>query len=419
MGLTTESKGGHHLLIGQDPASGRPLYYRGERGLVTIAPPGSGKTQCHILPNLLTYPGPAIVLDVTGDLWRKTSGQRSKFGPVYKIDVDHPDQSDHYNPFDYIRKKPFVWRDAQTMGALLYSRQPTADSGNGGFFNLAAPQFLAAMACFIALYEPEYRRNCESLLRYVSGVALKGFLEKAIKSDNVGLQATASLLKAADKDTLGNVQWTAKNCLIPWEEPQTASISRVSDWHPSAIRDHNGTLYICQSLERLITAPGFVRLILGQHLREFMRYEIDREKTPWVQLFVDEAPQLRGMDVLTQAIEAGRNYNVRVWMAMQWKGQIVSAYGKDTAEGMISACGLRAYMNPALDDGMAEDLSKQIGQEGYGTNQKQRPIWTPQLLAGDEFDRDVIAFDHGNFGRMRKRFWFDDPALKRVQGASP
>ncbi len=41
-----------------------PVWFTGEGGLVTIAPPGAGKGQSQIIPNLLTYDGPAIVLDI-------------------------------------------------------------------------------------------------------------------------------------------------------------------------------------------------------------------------------------------------------------------------------------------------------------------------------------------------------------------
>jgi type IV secretion system protein VirD4 len=39
-------------------SNGAPLTYSGDGSVVTIAPPGSGKTQCNVFPNLLTWPGP-------------------------------------------------------------------------------------------------------------------------------------------------------------------------------------------------------------------------------------------------------------------------------------------------------------------------------------------------------------------------
>lgn len=421
-GFSKTNEKGFGLLIGDDAADGRAVYYSGERGLCTIAPPESGKTQCHIQTNLLKWPGPAIVLDVTGNLWRDTSKERSKsFGPVYRIDPDHPGQSDHYNPFSYIRTDAdHVWGDASTFASQLYSRQGSGGKGDGGnFFNMAAPQYLATLTAYTALTMPPALRNCETLLRLVSGMGYDAFLAKAADTDILGLQATAGMLKRADSRTRGNVEWTVKNCLAPWENPQTAAISRVSDWHPSAIRKHNATVYICVSLKRLIDSPGLVRLILGQHLTEFMEPTEGTADPAWVQLFIDEAPQLRHMDVLTRAIEVGRNHKVRLWMAMQWKGQLVEAYGKETAEGMIGACGLQAYMNPPLIDSTADDVSKQIGIHYDRMDQSQRPKLPPQTLAGTEFAKDVIAFDYGNYTRLRKHWCFQDPELMEMIGPSP
>jgi hypothetical protein len=48
-----------------------PLAFSGEGSLITVAPPGSGKTQCHVIPSLLNWDGPAIVLDVKGELYEE------------------------------------------------------------------------------------------------------------------------------------------------------------------------------------------------------------------------------------------------------------------------------------------------------------------------------------------------------------
>jgi type IV secretion system protein VirD4 len=52
------------------------LSYSGEGSMVTIAPPGSGKTQCNAFPNLLTWTGAAIVLDISGDIYEHTAAWR-------------------------------------------------------------------------------------------------------------------------------------------------------------------------------------------------------------------------------------------------------------------------------------------------------------------------------------------------------
>ncbi len=83
--------------------------------MVTIAPPGSGKTQCNVFPNLLTWKGPAIVLDISGDIYEHTAGWRAAHvGPVYKFSPLEPEDSHKYNPLAFVRNEPdFIWEDAR------------------------------------------------------------------------------------------------------------------------------------------------------------------------------------------------------------------------------------------------------------------------------------------------------------------
>jgi type IV secretion system protein VirD4 len=71
--------------IGSLP-DGSPLTYSGEGSIVTIAPPGAGKTACNVYPNLLTWRGPAVVLDISGDIYEHTAAWRAaNVGPVFKF----------------------------------------------------------------------------------------------------------------------------------------------------------------------------------------------------------------------------------------------------------------------------------------------------------------------------------------------
>ena len=70
---------------------GTPLTFSKDGSLFTLGPAGSGKTQSFVVPNLLKWPGPAIVLDVKDELYEWTAGYREQnFGPVYKFDVFDP-----------------------------------------------------------------------------------------------------------------------------------------------------------------------------------------------------------------------------------------------------------------------------------------------------------------------------------------
>ena len=66
---------------------GRLLGRDDDRHVVTVAGSRAGKSSTVLIPNLLRYPGSAIVLDPKGELARATAEhRRRRFGPVYVLD---------------------------------------------------------------------------------------------------------------------------------------------------------------------------------------------------------------------------------------------------------------------------------------------------------------------------------------------
>ncbi|MGB1288308.1 MAG: type IV secretory system conjugative DNA transfer family protein, partial [Aggregatilineales bacterium] len=57
-----------------------PIHYTGDSHLVTIAPTGAGKGRCAIIPNLLRYRGPVVVVDPKGENYAVTARTRREMG---------------------------------------------------------------------------------------------------------------------------------------------------------------------------------------------------------------------------------------------------------------------------------------------------------------------------------------------------
>ncbi|APF36665.1 hypothetical protein BOQ54_04475 [Chelatococcus daeguensis] len=94
------------LQIAKQPVPDRPdlefpLYFRGEGHLLTVAPTGAGKGQRLILPVLLDFEGPTVVLDPKGENYEHTAWRRSLYGQVFKWAPGEAD-SDCYNPLDRV-----------------------------------------------------------------------------------------------------------------------------------------------------------------------------------------------------------------------------------------------------------------------------------------------------------------------------
>jgi type IV secretion system protein VirD4 len=81
----------------------RAVIYDGDAPLLTCAPTGAGKGRGLLIPNLLSYPGSVIVMDIKGELFQVTSRRRRKMGnQIIALDPWHlvTEQSDSLDLFD-------------------------------------------------------------------------------------------------------------------------------------------------------------------------------------------------------------------------------------------------------------------------------------------------------------------------------
>lgn len=81
------------LRIGGFPDGSGELLYDMRESLITIAPSGSGKSQAHVLRNLLYLEAPAVVLDIKGEMSSGSRHWREGVGKTYVFSPREPDIS--------------------------------------------------------------------------------------------------------------------------------------------------------------------------------------------------------------------------------------------------------------------------------------------------------------------------------------
>ncbi len=126
-----------HLLLGK--WQGRPIGIRDDRHAVLIAGSRAGKTRTVLIPNLLTYPGSAIVIDPKGELARETARHRAKSKDqgglgqaVYVLDPFGVSgfKSSAHNPFDELTagaETEVAANAAQLADALIIAPEGAKD----------------------------------------------------------------------------------------------------------------------------------------------------------------------------------------------------------------------------------------------------------------------------------------------------
>lgn len=400
------------LRLGRFADSDSELLYDLRESLVTVAPPGSGKSQAHVMRNLLYLNAPAVVLDVKGEMVKDTRAWRERsVGKTYVFTPQSPHDSIHYNPLDDIRSDPeLAWDDARRLADLLVIPASGKSSGDD-YFESRARDMITTALLDVALSTDEERTMASVLDRLYTStdeeiIAWCSLLEE---HQNTQLTRQASALRGMPAKQREGVFDSARRQLEIWQSPAIAKITADTTFNPNALRAENGTLYLAVALEDIKKYASVLRVLIGQTLAKLYRQRPEANDRP-VTFFLDELPRLGRMDVIEESLDVGRGYGVRLWMFCQNFGQLKSAY--PNAQGMMSNCAVRCYMNP--DEDAARWMAENLGTKQGLLDGDRKPLVEAHQLTGPEFAQKVIVFSRGSPpARLDKTPAFTDPICTR------
>ena len=141
--------------------------YEGEAHLATVGKTGSGKGRSALIPNLLTYEGSAVVLDVKGELYYTTARAQSELGhDVILLDPFHwiVEQPDQLNPFDLLEM--FGEDDLETEVQNPASLMVIKSLAKEPFWDISATALLSGVIAYIANCKPPAECNMETVVNF-------------------------------------------------------------------------------------------------------------------------------------------------------------------------------------------------------------------------------------------------------------
>jgi type IV secretion system protein VirD4 len=392
-------------------SDGTPLTYSGDGSVVTIAPPGSGKTQCNVFPNLLTWTGPAVVLDISGDIYEHTASWRAKnVGPVYKFSPLEPEASDHYNPLTFVRSEPdFLWEDSRLLAEMMIVPSLSTDP----FWENEARTVLTSAIAYVCYSNPPDQRPMHTVLDVLFGgepwdQMILG-LRTAVDVHVMTQHATA--LSGMNEKTLSSVLQTARSSLGAWSGERVGRATAKSDWSPDDLRrGQNPTIYIYIRPNEVEAYLSLLRVFIGQHIRMLTGGAVPAHDAPPILFMLDELPRLRNMPPVDEALNIGRKYGLRLWMFAQSVGQLQTAY--ENADGMLGSCAVRIFMNPSGADGVAERLSDELGYvESLNDSSRRRLVQAAELAGPAYRDQQIVIAIGAKPARVNKDFAFRSTEL--------
>jgi type IV secretory pathway TraG/TraD family ATPase VirD4 len=364
------------------------LKFPRDTSILTIAPAGSGKTRCVAVPNLLRWPGAAVVLDVKGELYDLTSKYRSTIGPVIRFSPLEPDNSHCYNPLAFIRRETqHVWDDSVKAAAMIVPR------GSGGeknqFFENSARDIITAIFADMAFWHKPEDRPVARVHSILNRNGWDEFLDRLRKNPEIDELRDLGVGWANEHaETLSNILSFARTSMSCWKGPSIAKVTSRSDWHPLDLRGgKRPTIYICINSEDIEVYASFLRVFIAQHINALMTVKIPADGLEPILFCLDEFPQLGGMESLEKALAVGRGFGLRMWLFAQDMDQIEKSY--KTSKTIVGNCAVRTFMKPTPIT--AALLAEEIGEAGLAQGVDEQSSVSAQELAGPGYENLIIA----------------------------
>lgn len=394
-----------------------PILLHGEGHLMTIAPTGAGKGTGCIVPALLRYAGPVIVIDPKGENVAITARRRREMGHrVVVIDpMNITDQAgDTFNPLDVIDISQASAVDE--VSALAHAMGMEADSGEArNRYWVQRGNHLVTGVILQALqlaHEARARgkQDARATLSTVREVvndaaanpeALAEFMGDSLHPE---VRRIAHMLNIRAPETLGGIVSFAQESVdfLRGDRIQT-NIATTSFDVDAVTLGAPLSIYLVLPPHMLESHGRLLRLWLGALLNCITR----RRGRPLAStLFIlDEAAQLGELPQLRQAITLLRGYGLQTWSFWQDVSQLQLLYPRDW-KTMVNNCRVLQCFG-ALNQSAADDMAQLTGfRDGDAVLDLEHDDMLLQV-AGDQ----AVVAQLPNYR--------SDPAFKGLYGDNP
>ena len=356
---------GIYIGFGKDNPS-QPLAYDGENHLITIGPPGTGKSTSLLMPNLATLKRSILVIDPKGELAAVTAQKRATFGRVVVLNpfgvlVDEcPYLKSHgFNPLSLLdpASDDFV-DDATAIAEGLVKIDPLETQKH---FPEGGQDFVAALLMHVRrmIGASAHLGMVRQLLTQNRSF---GYDEATKQKIPLGLEATIfdmlhcgfspieqkSGRFAANTEEMGSVISAAISQTKFLDSPPIVKdLSSQSGFDFHSMRGDIVTVYLILPLNRLSTHANWLRLIVAVALRSLTdsRNMRNDQSIPPVLFMLDEFAQLGHMASIEDVMSAARGFRLQLWPILQDLTQIQKLYG-NIWENFLGVSELSSFFTP-------------------------------------------------------------------------
>ncbi|ETA53244.1 type IV secretory system conjugative DNA transfer family protein [Ponticoccus alexandrii] len=428
------AKPGGGFLLGKlgSPKSKRPfLVSKTFPHALIVAPTGRGKGVGFVIPNLLTYKGSAVVLDVKGENFRETSRFRASMGDkVFRFAPTDWDRPTHrYNPL--ARIAAMTNPDRQQMELKLTAKlflQTDNEKLSGllaGGIDLFVAAGLLAFERGVPTIGEIYRVTASG------GDKQKEYLKRSQEVKNKSAKLIFERMASTNNDTLTSyLSLLMTSGLDTWDNRAIDAATATSDFSFRDIRRRPHAIYLVVESEMIRPLAPLIRLFVSDLIASLQAQEPGDDE-PWpVMIMLDEFDRLGKMPIVAESIKTLRSFGGNLAIVTQTIPALDEIYGENTRRSLQGGAGVKLYLTPS-EQKTIEELSQAVGKttkrvvtrsravgrnpfEGRSVSERTEdtPLLTEDEARRMDLDEVILVIDAQMPIRARRIKYFEDPALK-------
>ncbi len=346
---------------------GRFLTFGGSEHVLVEAPTRSGKGTGIVIPNLLTWQGSVVVLDVKRENYDASAGFRAHYGQqVFLFNpTDRQGRTARYNPLAYIdRTDPDdVIIELQKIATMLFT---TPERGEAFWANGARTGFAGVGAWLAETSEEPLTMG--AIYRHLTEGDARSFFKKELANPKLNLStgcrtALADFAGGSD-NSFADIKKTITNVLGLWLNPLVDAATSASDFDLRDLRKRHISIYLGVSPDELDRIAPLYNLLFQQLIDLNVR-ELPDDTTPVpVLVILDEFARLGRASVIASAFSYVAGYGIRLLPVIQSRSQLRGVYGEHLADEIVANCGVEVAFTPK-ELRVANELSDRIGYVGH------------------------------------------------------
>jgi SpoVK/Ycf46/Vps4 family AAA+-type ATPase len=304
-----------------------------DRGMLTIAGSRTGKGRCAIIPNLLTWPGSALVIDPKGTNAAVTAARRGKGGgrvteylgqEVHVVDpfgIVKGVKTSRFNPFAGL--DPYSDEFAEEVGLLADALVVQERDGEASHWDEGVKLLLAGLIAFLVMggrKDPTLYDIRQSLT--LPEDKFEKLLSVMLKIGGIPA-AAAGLLVNAGRNERGSFLTTALRNTQWLESAVMGNVLSASDFDVRDLKRKAMTVYIVLPPNYLEEHKRFMRMFVNLAIRGMSVGE--KPKHP-VLFLLDEFYSLGRLSLMEKAAGLMSGYGMKLWPIVQNLGQLQHLY---------------------------------------------------------------------------------------------